>query len=335
VTPPAAADGKGDASDSPAAGSSPAASLRRNSRRSGPATGIVLPPGIGGRTLVTLVTAGGFAGLAWADATGAAGLRAGWWLLPVALVVTAGGVEELRRLYQSAGIRLPGALLAAGGVAMLLAAAAGPTDRPIAPLASAAMILSGLVVALCVDAVARYRPHDRALDRLAAGCLTVVFFCLPMAFLVCLRYVSRTGDPAGRHDLLPLASMVAVAKGGDIAAYLVGATIGRLPMAPTLSPRKTWEGGAASIAAGVLIAWLTVGLLAPAGTGPWGGWAAYGLLVGAGGMVGDLAESLLKRELQAKDSGHLLAALGGVLDLVDAFLVAAPVAWLLWFAGGG
>lgn len=328
MTLPAAGDGKRDAGDPLAEGSLPAV-------QSGPGSGIAPPPGIGGRTLVTLVTAGGFAGLAWADATGACGLRAGWWLLPVALAVTVGGVEEIRRLYRTAGIRLPGALLTAGGAAMLLAAAFGPTDRAIAPLASAAIVLSGLLVALCADAVARYRPHERALERLAAGCLTAMVFCLPMALLVCLRYVSCSTGPSGRHDLLPLASLVAVAKGGDIAAYLVGATIGRLPMAPTLSPRKTWEGGVASIAAGVLIAWLTVGLLCPAGTGPWGGWLAYGLLVGAGGVVGDLTESLLKRELHAKDSGHLLAALGGVLDLVDAFLLAAPVAWLLWYAGGG
>ena len=72
--------------------------------------------------------------------------------------------------------------------------------------------------------------------------------------------------------------------------------------------------------------------LAPAAQ-PWGGWPVYGLAVGLAGMVGDLAESLLKREAGAKDSGRSLGGLGGVLDLVDSLLFAAPVAWLLWAAG--
>jgi len=72
--------------------------------------------------------------------------------------------------------------------------------------------------------------------------------------------------------------------------------------------------------------------LAPAAQ-PWGGWVVYGLAVGLAGMVGDLAESLLKREAGAKDSGRSLGGLGGVLDLVDSLLFAAPVAWLLWAAG--
>ncbi|MDA1039733.1 MAG: phosphatidate cytidylyltransferase, partial [Planctomycetota bacterium] len=73
------------------------------------------------------------------------------------------------------------------------------------------------------------------------------------------------------------------------------------------------------------------GLAVPAQ--PWGGWLAFGLLVGGAGMLGDLAESLIKREAGAKDSGHSLGGLGGVLDLVDSLLFAAPVAWALWSAG--
>jgi phosphatidate cytidylyltransferase len=81
-------------------------------------------------------------------------------------------------------------------------------------------------------------------------------------------------------------------------------------------------------------AWLLLVAARPAGSlQPWGGWLAYGLIVGVAGMIGDLAESLLKREAGAKDSGGSLGGLGGVLDLVDSMLLAAPVAWLLWAAG--
>ena len=66
---------------------------------------------------------------------------------------------------------------------------------------------------------------------------------------------------------------------------------------------------------------------------PWGGWLVFGVGVGLAGMFGDLAESLLKRELGAKDSGRSLGGLGGVLDLIDSLLFAAPVAWILWISG--
>jgi phosphatidate cytidylyltransferase len=86
--------------------------------------------------------------------------------------------------------------------------------------------------------------------------------------------------------------------------------------------------------ASVAVAWLVLERLPWAAVArPWGGWIAYGLLVGVAGMAGDLAESLLKRDLGAKDSGTSLGGLGGVLDLVDSLLLAAPVAWLLWVAG--
>jgi phosphatidate cytidylyltransferase len=105
-------------------------------------------------------------------------------------------------------------------------------------------------------------------------------------------------------------------------------------MAPLLSPGKTWEGAAASLAASCAAAWLLLERLSWSTVArPWGGWLVFGACVGAAGMIGDLAESLVKRELGAKDSGRSLGGLGGVLDLVDSLLVAAPVAWLLWVMG--
>ena len=101
-----------------------------------------------------------------------------------------------------------------------------------------------------------------------------------------------------------------------------------------LSPGKTWEGTIASLVSSTLVAWLLLDFAAPDASGlPYGGWLLYGPLVGLAGIVGDLGESLVKRELQAKDSGGLLGGLGGVLDLIDSMLVAAPVAWLLWALG--
>jgi phosphatidate cytidylyltransferase len=131
--------------------------------------------------------------------------------------------------------------------------------------------------------------------------------------------------------------MIAAVKFGDVLAYLVGSTIGRRRMAPALSPGKTWEGAAGALIGALVASWIVLiplrALLTPADgglAGPCGGWVVHGLLVGSAGMLGDLAESLLKREAGVKDSGATLGALGGGLDLVDSLLFAAPTAWLLW-----
>jgi phosphatidate cytidylyltransferase len=115
----------------------------------------------------------------------------------------------------------------------------------------------------------------------------------------------------------------------DIGGYFAGITLGRgtrHPMAPKISPKKTWEGFAGSAGACLIAGWLTVTLLLH-------GHAWQGLLLGAASVVaaiaGDLVESSIKRDLEIKDMGALLPGHGGVLDRIDSLLVTAPVAWLL------
>jgi phosphatidate cytidylyltransferase len=126
---------------------------------------------------------------------------------------------------------------------------------------------------------------------------------------------------------------------GDIGAYTVGRLIGRRKMAPRISPGKTIEGGVGAIVFSCGIAWLAGAWITGARV-PWSlpaasqtGWLVYGLLVGGAGMVGDLAESLLKRDVGRKDSSSWLPGFGGVLDMVDSVLLAAPVAWACWLLG--
>lgn len=115
----------------------------------------------------------------------------------------------------------------------------------------------------------------------------------------------------------------------DIGGYFAGITLGRTgahKMAPAISPKKTWEGLAgsavASIAAGAIV--LPVAL-----HGYWWQGAVVGTAVVAAAVFGDLAESMIKRDLEIKDMGSLLPGHGGVLDRIDSLLVSAPVAWLL------
>jgi phosphatidate cytidylyltransferase len=109
---------------------------------------------------------------------------------------------------------------------------------------------------------------------------------------------------------------------GETAAYLVGSSIGRHPLAPVLSPKKTLEGAAAQVIASIaaalaLGAWL-VPACSPAGA------AGAGALLGVVGQVGDLAESAIKRSLGTKDAGELIPGHGGMLDRIDGLLFNAP-----------
>jgi phosphatidate cytidylyltransferase len=104
-------------------------------------------------------------------------------------------------------------------------------------------------------------------------------------------------------------------------------------MAPVLSPKKTWEGLAGGLALSALVAVVINRLLpAPVVRGGEVGAAAFGVAVGGAGVLGDLAESFVKRDCRQKDASQVVPGFGGVLDVIDSVLFAAPVAyaWLTW-----
>ena len=114
----------------------------------------------------------------------------------------------------------------------------------------------------------------------------------------------------------------------DIGGYFAGITTGRHPMAPAISPKKTWEGFAGSVVACLVGGWLCVTLLLH-------GHAWQGVLTGAAvvlaATLGDLVESMIKRDLDIKDMGTLLPGHGGILERLDSLVVAAPVVWFLLY----
>ncbi|HEU5319282.1 MAG TPA: phosphatidate cytidylyltransferase, partial [Methylomirabilota bacterium] len=124
--------------------------------------------------------------------------------------------------------------------------------------------------------------------------------------------------------------LVGVTWTGESAAYVVGSAIGRRPLAPVLSPRKTVEGAVAQVlvsvgAAAVLGAWLLPGCGAA-------GLLAAGALLGVVGQVGDLVESAVKRSAGVKDAGSLIPGHGGVLDRLDSLLFNVPAFYYYWMA---
>jgi phosphatidate cytidylyltransferase len=144
----------------------------------------------------------------------------------------------------------------------------------------------------------------------------LLFVALPLTSLIPLHNASRGTTPL-------LLFLLCVIWAGDTAAYCVGRAIGRHPMAPQLSPQKTWEGAAGNLAGS---------LLAGAAFARWSLLSATDLLIAAAlanlaGQLGDLMESAYKRAAGVKDSGSLLPGHGGILDRIDSLIFAAPVVW--------
>jgi len=195
----------------------------------------------------------------------------------------------------------------------------------------------GLVVALIAGFCWRFRvgiQGRESVDSVGDGLLAYVYvpvlfgsFVLRLSFLPVI-------DAAVPGAWL-LLMMIAAAKFTDMGAYITGSLIGKNKMAPHLSPAKTWEGfgGALCFAqlaawsvwylAGDALAWLPamhVGILA--------------FLIGLAAVAGDLAESILKRSLEVKDSGSWMPGIGGILDLIDSLCFAAPLTYFYLLIAG-
>jgi phosphatidate cytidylyltransferase len=112
----------------------------------------------------------------------------------------------------------------------------------------------------------------------------------------------------------------------DVGGYAAGVLFGKHAMAPQISPKKSWEGMAGSVAACVLLGTL---LLTFTFHAPWWTGVVFGAAIAVSATIGDLAESLIKRDLQIKDMGTLLPGHGGIMDRLDSLLPSAAVAYLL------
>ncbi len=128
------------------------------------------------------------------------------------------------------------------------------------------------------------------------------------------------------HGNLRIAAMILCVVASDVGGYVAGVTLGKHKLAPVISPKKTWEGLGGSLVLAVVFAWLTVDLLLG---GPL--WAAvvFGIVMVLVGTLGDLVESMIKRDLGIKDMSGFLPGHGGFLDRIDSILYTAPVGWLL------
>ena len=234
--------------------------------------------------------------------------------------------RELVRLFPAA-IR-PQDGLAVGGVCVILAsnfalpfADSGSRLTSIEPVLFA--FVSVFLIALLVE-MYRYREPGTAVPRLALAIFAFFYIGILGSFFAQLRWL---GDPARTSTMLALT--IFVPKAGDIGAYFTGTFLGRHKMTPILSPRKTWEGFAGGLVFAMLAA---IGLSYTGDVFRRGilEAVAFGLVVGVAGVLGDLAESLIKRDCQTKDAAQSIPGFGGLLDVVDSVLFASPVSYM-WF----
>jgi phosphatidate cytidylyltransferase len=234
-------------------------------------------------------------------------------------------LRELYRLMAAAGSApFAGMGLLFGGLITLAPwteARFGLPSHPLLPLAT---------VVFCIRILSEREPEKRL------GALTSTLFGLVYVSLL-LQYLVRIVTPLPHDGILDdgrlvlVLWVVAVAKFCDVGALLTGLAIGRHPMAPLTSPKKTWEGAAGGVAVamgvGALVAWLGRGVL-PSAMTPLHA-ALLGAPLAAVAIVSDLVESVIKRRAALKDSGGGVPGIGGIFDLSDSLILAAPVGYFL------
>ena len=257
----------------------------------------------------------------------------GVWVVVAAAVSALLGLHELYLLFAHTGYR-PRKVGYICAVLFILAAA-------LPPLLQINLIGLVLLVTIVAPLVGEF-PRGEREGSLLAWSLTfsgAVYIGWTLAHFVLLRQVSHALLSAPLQVLRLDAGAAWIVMGmsitfaNDTIAYFVGRAWGRHPMAPYISPKKSWEGAAGGLIAAIATGFLLVPLLGlpiPAGIG--------GLLGAAGGIAaqaGDLAESLLKRQVGVKDSGHLIPGHGGLLDRADSLLFTIPTLYYLvrWLTG--
>lgn len=228
------------------------------------------------------------------------------------VVVTAAvlvGVWELVRGLEQAHIHAPLVPCLLGGAVMLPAAYFGGSQGL---FICAALALVAILLWRAVDET------DGAVGDIAGGAFVTAYVPVLAAFTALLL-----AEPDGVHRII---AYVIVVVCSDVGGYAVGVLFGRHPMAPSVSPKKSWEGFAGSLVAcavgGVLVSTLLLG-------GAWWAGLLLGLFTVVAATMGDLGESTVKRDLGIKDLGNILPGHGGIMDRLDSLLLAAPVAWIV------
>lgn len=231
--------------------------------------------------------------------------------IAVVAVALAIGLFELTRAFGTARIAIPVLPVVTGGTIMLVGGYFGSMET--AAVAMALTVIGTMVWRLSDGAEGFVRD-------VSAGIFSLSYLYLMGTFVLLML---KESDGAWR-----IVAFVAATVASDIGGYVAGVLFGKHPMAPTISPKKSWEGFGGSLLVGIATG---IGTVTVALDGDW--WV--GVILGVAGVVfatlGDLSESLIKRDLGIKDMGDLLPGHGGLMDRLDSLIAVAPIAWLILY----
>ncbi|MEM1067968.1 MAG: phosphatidate cytidylyltransferase [Planctomycetota bacterium] len=281
----------------------------------------------------------------------------GLWLLPLLLFFSLGTARDMsgllaasNRLIASKTTLFATAIVTLSACIPLLWPLVGETYPVNCPVGRLGWIVIASVTAIFIILLREMKDYgigpEGAIERTCNAVFVSLYAGLPMALLVCLRSLG-----SGNWGLAALLTMILVTKSTDAGAYFTGKAIGKHKLIPRLSPGKTKEGSLGGILTATIVAfvclqwlfpWVAGGGMPPGKTpsitflaNPLWGAAVLGPTLALTGMIGDLAESLFKRDCGAKDSGSWLPGLGGVWDVTDSLIAAIAPAFLCFAAGVG
>lgn len=252
------------------------------------------------------------------------GYDVGFFLLLAFMAMAA--LWEYYRMLEGDGIgvftltgMLCGALLLAGG--FLLMKAQGPERAYDFEL----VVLVLFLIVIFARQMFRGAARDplRAMSYTVFGLLYIPWLFSFITKIIYLTPPDASGEATGQYYVLFL---VMVTKFSDMGAYVFGSLFGRHPFAPHISPHKTWEGFFGALLTSLLAScWLFALMPEKLSAFRFDDVVILGLLLGFAAVIGDLAESIVKRGANIKDSSHILPGIGGTLDLIDSLLFTAPL----------
>jgi phosphatidate cytidylyltransferase len=233
--------------------------------------------------------------------------RPAFMVIVVAAVVIA--IWELQQAYRAGGIVMVREPVMVGGVVMVL----------LAYLYGAPALVTATAITSVATMLWRLRGGvDGYVRDSTASVFTIVYVPLLGGFVALLL--------AGPRGALAVVTFVVVTIASDIGGYAVGVLAGRHPMAPTISPKKSWEGFAGSAVACVLAGWALVVFVLD---GRWWVGVLLGVVTVVVATLGDLCESVIKRDLKIKDLSQIVPGHGGLMDRLDSLLATAAPIWLI------